>query len=94
VEVLGIEQHGFAELVAGGRVFADFEVGVGEILAHGGAGGGGFDGFQEEGDGVVIAAGAQGFVGFVERLVGRVGGLGGARADARRSIHSRMVVKR
>ena len=76
VEVVGVEPHGFAELVAGGCVFADFEVGIGEVLADGGAGGSGVDGFQEEGDGVVVVAGAQGFVGFGEGLVGRVGRLG------------------
>ena len=64
MEVFWIEQHGFAELVAGGHVFADLQIGISEILADSGAGGVGFDGFEEEGDGVVIAAGAQGFVGF------------------------------
>ena len=80
MEVFGVEQHGLAKLAAGGLVFADLEIGISEILAHCGTGGGGFDGLEEEGDGVVVAARAQGFIGFIERLVARVGGLGDAKA--------------
>ena len=43
----GVEPHGFAELVAGELVFADLEVGVGEVLADGGAVRRGGDGGEE-----------------------------------------------
>src|SRR5712692_4453537 len=51
------------ELVAGEGGFADFEVGVGEVLAEVGAPGGGGDGGEELGDGGVVIAGAEGGVG-------------------------------
>ena len=75
--VLGVEAHGFAELVAGQFGLAGFEVGVGEIFADVGARGGGGSGGEEGGDGDVVVVGAQGGVGAFQLLEGRVLWLGG-----------------
>ena len=56
------------ELLAGEVVFADLEIGVGEVLADGGALRGEVDGLEELADGGVVVAGLEGGVGLVERL--------------------------
>ena len=67
-----IQAHSLAELVAGGFGFADFEQGVGEVLANGRSSGGGGDRLFEKGDGLVVIPGPKELVGFGQRGVGRI----------------------
>jgi len=71
-----VNLHGFAELVAAQLVLADFEIGVGQVLADGGAARGGFDSLEETRDRGVVVARAQRLVSARKRLVSRVRSLG------------------
>jgi hypothetical protein len=54
VEVLRVEQHGLPELVARRHVFADLQIGVGQVFANVGTPRRRLDGLQEKRDSVVI----------------------------------------
>src|SRR5439155_17845997 len=54
LRVVGIGPHGFAELIPGHGGFPDFEVGIAEVLANSGAGGGGFQRLEKSSDRAIV----------------------------------------
>jgi hypothetical protein len=75
LDVGRIHRHGGVKLVARQIVFADLEIGVGQVFVDGGALRRELDGAGEAGHRGVIIARLQRGVGARERLVGRVGRL-------------------
>lgn len=79
--VFGSEEQRLLELLASALIFADFQVGVRQVLPNRRAIGGGLDSFEERGDGGFVIAAAEGVVGAREGLIGRIRRLGGSQAD-------------
>ena len=72
VLIPGIEARCLRELVPGGFRLAGFEQRVRQILADRGPAGRKLDRLLKRGDGLIVMPGAQSFIGFLERNVGRV----------------------